>query len=57
MTRKEMQNSDLIRIAESILGWGNDERCIEMTDEAATAVQVALEAAYKAGREHQRRFG
>ncbi|MBO0757007.1 MAG: hypothetical protein J2P54_14190 [Bradyrhizobiaceae bacterium] len=57
MTRRDMRDRDLMHIAETILGWGDDLRCIEMSDEAATAVKAALEAAYAAGRMHQRRYG
>jgi hypothetical protein len=57
MTRRDIQHRDLQQIAETILGWGDDARCHDMSDEAAAAVQTAIEAAYAAGREHQRRYG
>jgi hypothetical protein len=53
MTRKDMRDRDLMQIAESILGWGDD--AAEMSD--ALLVQAALEAAYEAGRRHQKQYG
>jgi hypothetical protein len=55
MTRKDMRDRDLMQIAESILGCGDD--AVEMSDEAAVLVQAALEAAYEAGRRHQKQYG
>lgn len=48
MKRIEIRDQALLAIVETHLGWGTDN-ALDMTDEVANAVKLALEAAYEAG--------
>jgi len=46
---REIRDRALMAIAQKHLGWNTDNP-LEMSDEVAAAVKLALEAAYEAGR-------